>query len=51
MVKRMIKEFGDAMSLVCSQTLNACDELGCLTKPALFRILGDKWSYSGKQKD
>ena len=29
-----VKEFGDAMSLVCSQTLNGCDARGCLIKPA-----------------
>jgi hypothetical protein len=36
LVKRMIKEFGDAMSLVCSQTLNGCDVRSCLIKLALF---------------
>lgn len=33
MVERMIKEFGDEMSLVCSQTSNVCDVRGCLIKP------------------
>ena len=38
MVERMIKEFGDEMSLVCSQTSNVCDVCGCLIKPKLSLI-------------
>jgi hypothetical protein len=39
LVKRMIKEFGGAMPLVCSQTLNGCDVRGCLIEPALEEYL------------
>jgi len=46
LVKRMIKECGGAMPLVCSQTLNGCDVHGCFSEPALLNIeslVGDFW--------